>query len=185
MKKILLSSSLILSSFVYSQTDNDLKIEIEKIKNDITVLKTEVQSIKSQNIYLKKSLDINTPILEQKNNNNEYRITKVVGDKNEKTISINFLIESKDENKKSTLRDFSIIDLNGNQYKIDFNKSSITYPKLSVNVPINIKITFGNVNEEIKIIKLFKFRTKNEPEVNPLKFNTSSQEFRDLNVTWE
>ncbi|MDM1524307.1 transposase [Empedobacter falsenii] len=185
MKNILLLSSVILSSFTYSQTNNDLKTEIEKIKNDIVELKTEIQSVKSHNMYLKKSLDINTPILEVKNNNNEYRITKVIGNKNEKSISLNFLIESKDENKTSILDDFSIVDLNGNEYKFDFNKSSYTYPKLSVNVPLNIKATFKDVNEEIKIIKLFKFKTRNEPENNTLNFNKSAQEFRDLNVIWE
>lgn len=185
MKKILLLSSLLLPSFVYSQTNNELKIEIEKIKRDINELKTEIQSVKAQNLYLKKSLDINTPILEQKNNNNEYRITKVVGNKSEKSISINFLIESKDENKTSVIDDFSIVDLNGNGYKVDFNQSSYLYPKLSVDVPLNIKVTFKGVIEEIKIIKLFKFVTKTQSEGNGHKYNKSAQEFRDLNVTWK
>jgi hypothetical protein len=174
-----------MSSFVYSQTNNELKAEIENIKKEITELKSEIQSVKTQNIFLKKSLDINTPVLELKNNNNEYRITKVIGNKKEKSISINFLIEAKNENKTSNLGDFSLVDLNGNVYEFDVYKSTPPYPKLSVNVPINFKATFKDINEETKIIKLFKFRTRNEPENNALNFSSSLQEFRDLNVVWE
>lgn len=185
MKIKLTLSALLISTLYFSQASTELKNDIEKIKTEISNLKTEIQSVKSQNLYLKKALDINTPILTLKNNNNEYSVTKVIGNKKEKSISISFLIESKDENKTSILDDFSIVDLNGNEYKFDFNKSSNTLPKLSANVPINIKATFKDVNEEIKIIKLFKFKTRNEPENNTMNFNKSAQEFRDINVIWE
>ena len=109
MKKILLSSTLVLPFYIFSQTNIELKNEIDKIKTEIKDLKSEIQSVKTQNIYLKKALDINQPILEIKNNGNEYRITKIVGNKKEKTISISINIEAKDENKTSILQDFSII----------------------------------------------------------------------------
>lgn len=185
MKKILLLSSLLISSIAFTQTNDELKSEIEKIKIEIVGLKTEVASVKSQNLYLKKILDINNPILEQKKDNNEYRITKVVGNKKDKTITINFLVESKNENKTSSLQDFSIVDLLGNEYEVDFSKSSNLFPKLTLDVPINIKITFQDIIEELKVIKLFRFSTRNQLVENPFNNSKSNQDFRDLNVTWE
>ena len=185
MKKILTSTTLLIATFALSQTNSELKTDIENIKNEIINLKSEIQSVKSQNIYLKKVFDINKPILEQKIDNNEYRITKVIGNKKDRTISINMLIEAKNENKTSFLQEFSLVDLLGNQYEIEFLKSSDTNPKLTLNVPLNIKITFKDIIEEPKIIKLFKFKSRNEPEKISYDFTKSYQEFRDLNVTWE
>jgi len=184
MKRILLSVFLI-SSFTFAQTNSELKSEIENIKTEINLLKTEIQHVKSQNLYFKKVLDISKPILEQENDNNEYRITKVVGNTENKTISITFLIEATNENKTSFLQGFSLIDLLGNEYKPDFSKSSNTNLKLSKDVPMKVFITFKDIIEEPKIIKLFRFNTRNEPERNALNSSRSHQEFRDLNVIWE
>ena len=185
MRRILVLATLVVSTFGIAQTNTDIKEEIDQIKIEISKLKSEINTVKSQNIYLKKTLDINQPILQLKENNNEYRITKVIGNSKEKTISINFLIESLDANKKSNLDDFTLVDLNGNEYKINFQKSSSPYLKLTTKVPLNIHITFDNVNDEVKMIKLFKFRTKNTLENDRLNSQYSIQEFRDLNVTWQ
>ncbi|MGV0755122.1 transposase [Empedobacter brevis] len=185
MKKMLQSFILLFSIIGYSQNNNELKNEIEKIKNDITELKSEITSVKVQNLYFKKVLEINTPVIQQKEDGNEYRITRIMGNRSEKTISIHFFIEVKDENKTSSLEDFSLVDLLGNEYQIDFNNSSYPYLKLSVDVPLNIKITFKDIIEEPKLIKLFRFNSRNEPERNPFDSTKSRLEFRDLNVIWE
>ncbi|MDY3548997.1 transposase [Riemerella anatipestifer] len=185
MKKIIIFATLLLWNFVSSQTNAELKKDIEEVKTKVSTLEREIQTVKSQNIYFKSVLDINKPILEQSVDNNEYRITNVIGNKNERTISINMLIEAKNENKTSLLQNFSLIDLLGNQYEIDFFKSSDTNPKLTLNVPLNLKITFKNIVDEPKVIKLFKFTSRNEPEKISYEFTKSIQEFRDINVTWE
>lgn len=185
MRKTLITSTILFSSFAFTQNTTDLKNEIDKIRAEIVDLNIDIQSVKSQNLYLKKVVRINSPILEQKNNDSEYKITKVTGNRKDKIISINFLIETKDENKTALLQDLSIVDLLGNQYEVDFNKSSAVYPKLTVDVPLNIRITFKEIIDEPKVIKLFKFSARNEPEKNSAHFNKSIQEFRDLNVNWE
>ncbi len=94
----------------------------------------------SENEYLKKILEINKPVLETKQDNSLFEITKVIGNKTEKTIVITFLMEAKDENKKMTIGDISIVDIEGVEYEIDFYKSSKPYPELALNTPI--KLTF-------------------------------------------
>ncbi|RLZ10498.1 transposase [Faecalibacter macacae] len=185
MNKTILTIFLLFSTFGFGQSTTELKSEIDQIKKEINTLRNEINSVKSQNLYLKKALDINNPILKLEKNNTTYQITKVVGNRKEKTISINFLIISKDENKTSIIQDFSVVDLNGNVYKADLYKSSDTNPKLTVGVPINVKIVFKDVVDEIQILKLFNFSTRNEPEINSANFSKSIQEFRDLNVIWE
>lgn len=186
MKKNIFLSVLLISSFMFSQTNEELKKEIETIKNQISSLRTDIESVKMKNLYLKEVLEINKPILEQEHNGNKYKITKVVGNRKDKTISINFLIEAKDENKQAIFMDYSIIDLLGNEFsKFDYKQTTGINPKLSVDVPMNIKFTFKDIIDEPKVIKMFRFRTQNKPQANTFNSNSSRQEFRDLNVVWE
>lgn len=184
MKKNIFLSVLLISSFMFSQTNEELKKEIETIKNQISSLRADIESVKMKNLYLKEVLEINKPILEQEHNGNKYKITKVVGNRKDKTISINFLIEAKDENKQAIFSGFSIIDLLGNEYGINFFKSSGMDPNLSVDVPMNVKFTFVNIIDEPKVIRILRFRTSNKTEKSHY-FTKSKQEFRDLNVVWE
>lgn len=185
MKKLLLISAITCSTFTYSQENKALQVEIDQIKQEMRVLRNDIQSVKTQNSYLKKAFDISKPILEQNQGNSDYRITKVVGNKKDKTITINFLIEAKDENKQASIQDFSLVDLLGNQYEIDFYQSSNVNPNLVLNVPLTNKITFKEIIEEPLIVKLFKFKTNYTLEKNTFKGYSSIQEFRDLNVVWE
>ena len=170
---------------VSAQSNTELKTDIEKIKEDIIALKSEMKSVKKDNDYLKNVLKINTPILQISKEGNDFRITKVEGNKSEKSISINFLVESLDNNISANLDNFTLVDMEGNQYEIDFHKSSSPYLKLSVNVPINVKITFSGIKGEIEFVRLFKFRSRNNVNQTSIKVSSSIQEFRDLNVIWK
>ncbi|HEX7868603.1 MAG TPA: hypothetical protein VF455_00675 [Chryseobacterium sp.] len=98
----------------------------------------------SENDYLKKVLDINKPILETETENSSYRITKVTSNKAGKNIEISFLIESKDENKKMTIEDITIVDIEGNEHKTDLYKSSKTFPELAKNIPLKLGLIVKN-----------------------------------------
>lgn len=186
MRKFLLPYFLIISFSASSQTNEEnLKSDIENIKNDIKVLKIDIQSVKSENIYLKQTLQLKKPILEQQSNNNQFTITKVIGNRKDSTILINLLVEAIDENKTSFLQDFSIIDLQGNEYKVDYIKSSNIIPKLSLNVPIKVQLVFKDIIEKPQILKTFRFSSRNEPERNSADFISSKLEFRDLFVSWD
>lgn len=153
----------------------------------ISSLRADIESVKMKNLYLKEVLEINKPILEQEHNGNKYKITKVVGNRKDKTISINFLIEAKDENKQATFMDYSIIDLLGNEFsKFDYKQITGINPKLSVDVPMNVKFTFKDIIDEPKVIRMFRFRTQNDAEGSrTYDYTISKLEFRDLNVVWE
>lgn len=171
MKKSILALSIFSSIFMYSQTNCDN-------------LKTELQAAKSENEYLKKVLEINTPILESEKENNTFRIIKVTGNKSERTISITFLVESKDENKKLTFQDLVIVDPEGNQYGADLFKSSNLYPEVSSNIPLKMSFSFKDITDEPKIIKIFRFNIGAQPIRNLFERKTAAPEFRDLKVNW-
>ena len=177
MKKNFIFSALLFSGIFYAQTCENIKLEN-------TNLKTEIQTIKTENDYLKKVLEINNPILESEKENNNFRITKVVGNKADKTISITFLVDAKDPNIKMHISNLSLIDLEGNEYKVDYFKSSSPTHKLPANVPLKIYFTFKAIVDQPLLIKLFRFSTRNEPEGHALKWTNSKLEFRDLKVNW-
>ena len=178
MRKFLFLSAMLFATLGYSQSNCDaLKKENEALKSTNKVLLSE-------NEYLKKVLEINKPILETETENSSFKITKVFGNKAGKNIEITFLIESKDENKKMTTTDISIIDIEGNEYGIDFYKSGSPFPQLVKDVPIKLTFSFKNIQGEPLFIKMFRFKTTSQPDRNSFEKTRSNLEFKDLKVNW-
>ncbi|UWX66172.1 transposase [Empedobacter stercoris] len=184
MKYFLLLLILVITNQSFAQTNEELKKEIQEINSTIRIIQQDIDAIKAENIYLKRTLDLNKAILEKEEANNSYKINKVIGNKTEKTIQISFLIESKDFNKELYVSDLSIIDLEGNEYKVDMNKSSNPFPKLVVNIPLKLIFSFKNIENEPKYLKLFRFQVKSKPQGTRDEFK-SNLEFKDLKINWE
>ncbi|MGV0856995.1 transposase [Empedobacter brevis] len=178
MKKILLLSALSIVSLGYSQTNCDT------LKKENENLQSANKTLISENDYLKKVLDINHPSVEVEKENSVFKITKITGNKAEKQITVTFLIEAKDENKKMTIEDIVIVDIEGNEYKIDLYKSSRTYPELALDVPLKLTFSFKEIEGEPLYIKIFRFRTTSQPERNLFEKKRADLEFRDLKVLW-
>ena len=178
MRKILLLSIIPIYSLAYSHAN------CEALKKENENLQSTNKILVSENEYLKKVLDINKPILETEKENSSFKITKAVGNKAEKSIAITFLIEAKDENKKITITDISIVDIEGNEYKIDLYKSSKPYPELALNTPVKLNFSFKDIKNEPLFIKLFRFKTNSNSEKSPLGGIKSNLEFKDIKVFW-
>ena len=102
MKKLLILSALSITTLGFSQNN------CEALKKENEALISTNKVLVSENDYLKKIVEINKAILETEKDNSSFKITKVTGNKAEKTISITFLVEAKDENKKMTIEGISI-----------------------------------------------------------------------------
>ncbi|WHF51910.1 hypothetical protein QGN23_01210 [Chryseobacterium gotjawalense] len=88
MRKLLFLSAISFASFVFSQTN------CESLKKENETLQSTNKTLSSENEYLRKALDINKSILDTEKENSSFRITKVVGNKVEKSIAITFLVEA-------------------------------------------------------------------------------------------
>ena len=157
----------------------------ETLKKELSTIKTDIQAIKSENLALKKVIEINTPILKVEKENTEFTLTKVIGNKKDKTIAITFLIESKDENKKTTLQDISIIDIEGNEHDVDLYKSSNPFPELSKDVPLKLNFSFKNIENETLYIKILRFRVSTNNSNNPFEEKRFPIELRDFKIEWQ
>ena len=178
MNKLLILSVLSITTLGFSQTN------CENLKKENEALKSTNKVLTSENDYLKKIIEINTAILETEKDNSSFKITKVIGNKAEKTIAIAFLVEAKDENKKMTIEDISIVDIEGKEYEIDFYKSSRPYPELVLNTPVKLTFSFKNIENEPLFIKLFRFKETSQPIRNLFEDTKSNLEFKDLKVNW-
>jgi len=178
MRKLLLLSAVSVVSSVYSQTNCDA------LKKENEVLQSANKVLTSENEYLKKVLNINKPMIEAEQENSSFKITKVVGNKAEKNITISFLIETKDENKKMIIEDISIVDIEGNEYKIDLYKSSKPFPELVLGVPVKLTFSFKDIQGEPLFIKLFRFKATSQSGKNSFEKKRSNLEFKDLKVSW-
>ena len=157
---------------------------MRKSKKENEVLQSTNKVLTSENEYLKKIVEINKAILETEKDNSSFKITKVTGNRTEKTIAITFLVEAKDENKKMTIGDISIVDIEGVKYEIDFYKSSSPIPELALNTPIKLTFSFKNIENEPLFIKLFRFGITSQSKKNLFEETKSNLEFKDLKVNW-
>ena len=178
MTRFLFLSVLLFSIFGYSQTNCDV------LKKENEALQSTNKILVSENEYLKKVFDINKPIIETEKENSTFKITKVTGNKAGKNIEITFFVEAKDENKKMTIQDISIIDIEGNEYKVNYFKSSEPYPDLVLNVPMKLTFSFKDVQDEPLFIKLFRFKTNSKSDKTPIEGIRSNIELRDIKVIW-
>ena len=178
MKKLLILSALSITTLGFSQNN------CEALKKENEALISTNKVLVSENDYLKKIVEINKAILETEKDNSSFKITKVTGNKAEKTISITFLVEAKDENKKMTIEGISIVDIEGKEYEIDFYKSSRPYPELDLNTPIKLTFSFKNIENQPLFIKLFRFKITSQPKRNLFENTKSNLEFKDLKVNW-
>ncbi|MCW4451208.1 transposase [Kaistella sp. BT6-1-3] len=179
MNKTLLLFALSFVTFGYTQTN------FEEVKKENENLQSLNKVLTSENEYLKKVLDINKPMLETEKENSAFKITKAVGNTKDKTIVLTFLVETKNENKKMVFEDISMVDIEGNGYKIDYFKSSKTFADLALNTPIKLNFSFKDIQGNPLFIKMFRFKTTSQPERNLFEKKKSNVEFKDINVVWD
>ncbi|MCT4315473.1 hypothetical protein HZP15_10005 [Elizabethkingia anophelis] len=188
MKKNLLASFSIIITSLAAQNN------CENLKNQIASLQSENKELAAQNEYFKKILKINTPLLETTKDGTNFKIVKVIGDKTTKSVSITILLEAKDENKSySTISEpASITDLEGNDVKINWDKSLEVSGNLTLNVPKKAIMVFtykddNLYSEEPRTIKLFKFKfiSKVDSKKYSVEDVRTILEFNDLKVNWK
>lgn len=188
MKKILLASFSIIITSLAAQNN------CENLKNQIASLQSENKELAAQNEYFKKILKINTPLLETTKDGTNFKIVKVIGDKTTKSVSITILLEAKDENKSySTISEpASITDLEGNDVKINWDKSLEVSGNLTLNVPKKAIMVFTYKDDNLysegpRTIKLFKFKfiSKVDSKKYSVEDVRTILEFNDLKVNWK
>lgn len=145
-------------------------------------IKSELLKVKAENESLKNSLKIGKAISEINSDNIDFKLLKMEGDSKNQTITATLTLKTSAANWYIMSRVTSIIDVDGNEYKLKSHKigaENLSKIELNTGVPIKCTYTFAGILPEVKIIKLFKFDyTHRLGEKN-------SVEFRDLSVDWK
>lgn len=182
MKNTISSIMLFSASILYAQ-----KTECTTIQKELENAKIEVAELSKQNLYYKETLNLIKPIKTSIVDDVEFSITKIVGSKKDKTITITFLYE----NKSSESRDFlqcqeaSAIDPQGNQFQtyevyVAPNKT-MRAEKIKSNIPIKGNFVFKTEETEFPIFRILKIL------VYPKDNMSSPKEviFENIAVVWE
>lgn len=172
MKSLLcLFACIILPSYLFAQS-----------AQGCNELQTELNKLKQENEYLKNTLKINQAITTINSDNIEFKLLKAEGNKQSQTVTFTLVLTTKAANWYINSLVKSIIDINGNEYKLKShtigakNYGSI---ELNTSVPIKCTYTFEGVLPSVKIIKLFKF------EYSHKAGERFYVEFRDITIDWQ
>lgn len=178
-----ISSLMLFSTCFFSAQKSDCVTIQKELENS----KIEVAELSKQNLYYKETLNLLKPIKTSGVDDVEFSITKIIGSKKNKTITVTFLYE----NKSSETRDFLqcqeayAIDARGNQFQ--------TY---EVYVAPNKNMRAEKIKSYIQIKGNFAFKTEEMdfPIFRILKIlvypkdNISSPKeviFENIAVVWE
>jgi len=150
-------------------------------------------SIKKENVYLRRALSLNEPIKEVKKNDFAFSIVRVSGDIKAQIVTIEVLIKNTGKNLETFGSQVqSMSDVNGNVYKLDAayvggeKIYGSMFEKLYRDAPLKCKYIFKGIEPEVKIIKLLNYPIKYQiPGANSFDFVEESVEFRDFSISWK
>ena len=182
MKNIISSLMFLFIGIISAQ-----KSDCATTQRELESAKIEVAELSKQNIYYKETLNLLKPISTDIVDDVEFSITKIIGSKKDKTITITFLYE----NKSFEIRDFlqcqeaSAIDARGNQFQtyevyVAPNKN-IRAEKIKSNIPIKGNFVFKTDETNFPIFRILKIL------VYPKDNMSSPKEviFENVAVVWE
>ncbi len=148
------------------QSIADLNSKLNKLENDVQ--------------YLKESLDLANSKTTFESDDLVYKVTSVVGKSDQNRIVVEGLVENHGAVRKLQMDgDVYVVDPKGNRIKHDYRGTNLggeSYiPKLQRNIPIKMRIEFGNVIEQPPTIKALILSF----------YNLDDAIFKDLDVNWE
>ena len=178
-----ISSLMLFSICLFSAQKSDCV----NIQRELENSKIEVAELSKQNIYYKETLNLLKPIKTTIVDDVQFSITKIIGSKKDKTITITFLYE----NNSFETRDFlqcqeaSAIDARGNQFQsyevyVAPNKN-LRAEKIKSNIPIKGNFVFNTEETDFPILRIVKIL------VYPKDNMSSPKEaiFENIAVIWE
>ena len=182
MKNTISSIMLFSASILLAQ-----KTECTTIQKELENAKIEVAELSKQNLYYKETLNLIKPIKTSVVDNVEFSITKIVGSKKDKTITITFIYENKSFESRDFLQcqEASAIDPQGNQFQtyevyVAPNKN-MRAEKIKSNIPIKGNFVFKTEETNFSIFRILKIL------VYPKDNMSSPKEviFENVAVIWE
>lgn len=143
---------------------------------------TELSRVQAENEYLKKSLNVLTPIKTVEQDELEIKLVKCEGNIKEQTITIGLILTSHKANSEFQFSSSQTIDLQGRE----LNPSGINLGKESVrntlftDTPIQATFKFIQVLPSIKILKIF---SASYYDVG--LFKRGNFQIKDIEVNWK
>lgn len=186
MKKTILLLSL--SAFSIAGT---AQTSVETLKKDLAKSKSENQTLKDENNFLKEKLNLCTAlssdtVIEIKSFSPIYtiQVASCKGDRNSQTVTIELLITQNSLNKKLSIHTFDsrATDALGNQLKFN-DPNSYSYYTVYTDTPLRVKLTVKNVMPGTDMFSLIALRmASDEMDKNPMNFQLT--EIKNLKITW-
>ncbi len=162
--------------------------DCEPVKTENNNLKSVIKSLNEENTYLKKILDINKPIKEIQKDGILFKVTKVTGNLKDKSVTFTLLVETKDNERNIYSHEFSLVDIEGNDVKRDYDKTE-NQKNLTLNTPIKMNFVFvyknGFDDEAPRIAKLVKLKFENSIKGTYTLPQRTDIEFKDLDIIWK
>lgn len=164
----------------------------DKQANQLNQLFAKIEEVTAQNLALKKDLDIRKPKAIAKDGDYEYRVSKIIGNKDTRDVNIvMYLYNNGDLKEENTFHPMQMIDELGNGYdsqdidrisaSIDGLSNHLIYDRIEShpNAPLTIKVKMKGWKKDSNYIKNWNFMV-----YNPDSGNKHNIEFKDLEITW-
>ena len=138
--------------------------------------------LKKENDYLKKALNITTPVKTASGTKIDFNLLKCDGNTKEQTITLTLTVVNHDANKNLQFSNANAVDVEANQYKtytIDLGGSGVRNT-IYTETPVKTIIRFTKILPSVKILKLISvvyYPDNPGPDL--------AAEFKDIPVVWK
>jgi len=182
MKTQFFAASLLLFASTQSK-----QVSAQSLEEQNKKLKQEVETLKHDNDYFRKTLNILQSDLKATSSDNiEFQLISCIGSKADKTVSLEFLITNKEVDKAiqfSPDKYATGIDLQGNSYETGGIKigTQMYASTISQDVPLKFRFGFNAVDPAVAVFKLVSIQYF-LPEGN---YGTKSVKYKDVQITWK
>lgn len=138
----------------------------------------DCEEIKKENEYLKKALNILTPVKTATSKKMDFLLTKCEGNIKEQTVTVTLVVTNHGPNTDLSFRKTIGVDVEANEYETYRIKigSSGSSGKVFTDVPVKTVFQYEKVLPSIKLMKLI-----------ALEFggNDPGFEYKDIPITWK
>ena len=153
-----------------------LEQKVSSLENQIAEMTQRMSKIENDNVYYRGILDYGKAITECDGNNGvHYKVVSVIGNKEEKTVSVKMQVSTSAEEQKIQFEKAKIYELSGDTHNINYADEGLM--TLHVSLPQNITFKFSNIDP----VKCQKIKGLIVDWYSPEEENR----FENINIDWQ
>jgi len=186
-----MKSKLLLGLLMFSTLSFSQKSDCSSLEKEVQNNKIQIAELSKQVNYYQETLDLLKPIKTANVDGLEFSVTKVVGSKKDKTVTVTFIYKNTEQTERRSLRCMNayFIDPQGEQYQtwivsVAADNGSVAY-NVKPDIPTKATTKFKINETDFPMIRVLSVKVDLKDQSQGGMTRTKEAVFENLPVVWE